>query len=106
MYLSFHHDFIFVNRACACGNELDSAGMGIVESDSEVEVVFDETANLRISTSDKVGSDKGYGTNSFLEQWKYSYSENDDYDPYDDDMYENHDFSEHMQSICDDLDIT
>nr|GEU88945.1 hypothetical protein [Tanacetum cinerariifolium] len=35
-----------------------------------------------------------------------SYSDNDDYDPYDDDMYENHDLFEHMQSICDDLDIT
>ncbi|GJW90278.1 hypothetical protein Tco_0167831 [Tanacetum coccineum] len=32
---------------------------GIVESDSEVEMVFDETANLRISTSGKDGSDKG-----------------------------------------------
>nr|GEV10076.1 hypothetical protein [Tanacetum cinerariifolium] len=31
---------------------------------------------------------------------------NDDYDPYDDDMYENHDLSEHLQAICDDLDIT
>ncbi|GJX77580.1 cytokinin dehydrogenase 3-like protein [Tanacetum coccineum] len=41
---------------------------GIVESDSEVEVVFDETANLRISASGKDGSDKGYGTNSLLEQ--------------------------------------
>ncbi|GKB98012.1 hypothetical protein Tco_0984149 [Tanacetum coccineum] len=38
---------------------------GIVESDSEVEVVFDKTANLRISTSGKDRSDKGYGTNSF-----------------------------------------
>ncbi|GKB27142.1 hypothetical protein Tco_0866543 [Tanacetum coccineum] len=77
---------------------------GIVESDSEVEVVFDETANLRISTSGKDGSDKG-GTNSLLEQWRDSYPNNDDYDPYDDDMYENHDLSEHLQSICDDLDI-
>nr|GEX59382.1 hypothetical protein [Tanacetum cinerariifolium] len=41
---------------------------GTMESDSEVEVVFDETANLRISTSGKDGSDKGYGTNSLLEQ--------------------------------------
>nr|GEY45142.1 hypothetical protein [Tanacetum cinerariifolium] len=41
---------------------------GIVESDREVEVVFDETANLKISTSGKDGSDKGYGTNSLLEQ--------------------------------------
>nr|GFC87854.1 hypothetical protein [Tanacetum cinerariifolium] len=78
----------------------------IVESDSEVEVVFDETANLRISTSGKDGSDKGYGTNSLLEQRRDSYPDNDDYDPYDDDMYHNHDLSEHLQSICDDLDIT
>nr|GEW71644.1 hypothetical protein [Tanacetum cinerariifolium] len=68
----------------------------IVESDSEVEVVFDETANLRISMSGKDRNDKGYGTNSLLEQWKDSNINNDDYDPYDDDMYENHDLSEHQ----------
>ncbi|GKC89812.1 ATPase, F1/V1/A1 complex, alpha/beta subunit [Tanacetum coccineum] len=38
--------------------------MGIVESESEVEVVFDETANLR----SKDRSEKCYGTNSLLEQ--------------------------------------
>ncbi|GJY69008.1 hypothetical protein Tco_0471990 [Tanacetum coccineum] len=48
----------------------------------------------------------GYGTNSLLEQWRDSYPDNDDYDPYDDNMYENHDLSEHLQSLCDDLDIT
>ncbi|GKA26933.1 cytokinin dehydrogenase 3-like protein [Tanacetum coccineum] len=79
---------------------------GIMESDSEVELVFLETANLGILTSGKDGSDKGYGTNCLLEQWRDSYPDNDDYDPYDDDMYENHDFSEHLQSICDDIDIT
>nr|GEW91083.1 hypothetical protein [Tanacetum cinerariifolium] len=35
-----------------------------------------------------------------------SYPDNEDYDPYDDDMHENHNLSEHVQSICDDLDIT
>nr|GEU81051.1 hypothetical protein [Tanacetum cinerariifolium] len=79
---------------------------GIVESDSEMDVVFDKTDNLRILTSDKDGSDKAYGTNSLLEQCRDSYPDNDDYDSYDDDMYENHDLSEHLQSICDDLDIT
>ncbi|GKD20758.1 hypothetical protein Tco_1222461, partial [Tanacetum coccineum] len=79
---------------------------GIVDSDSEVEVVFDETANLRLSTSGKDGSDKGYSTNILLEQWRDSYPDNDNYDSYDDDMYENHDLSEHLQSICDDLDNT
>nr|GEV22877.1 hypothetical protein [Tanacetum cinerariifolium] len=78
---------------------------GIMESDSEVGVVFYETANLRISTSGKDGSDKGYNTNSLLEQWMDSYPNNDDYDLYDDDMYKNNDLFEHLQSICDDLDI-
>ncbi|GJZ88116.1 ATPase, F1/V1/A1 complex, alpha/beta subunit [Tanacetum coccineum] len=79
---------------------------GIVESDSKVELVFPETANLKIPMSGKDGSDKGYGTNSLLEQWRDSYPDNDDYDLYNDDMYENHDLSEHLQSIYDDLDIT
>ncbi|GJZ72252.1 nucleotide-diphospho-sugar transferase [Tanacetum coccineum] len=79
---------------------------GIVDSDSEVEAVFDETANLRISKSGNEVSDKSYGANSLLEQWRDSNSDDDDYDPYDDDMYENHDMSDHLQSICDDLDIT
>nr|GEX64304.1 ribonuclease H-like domain-containing protein [Tanacetum cinerariifolium] len=36
------------------------------------------------------GSDKGCGTNSLLEQWRDSYLDNDDYDPYDDDMHKYH----------------
>ncbi|GJX78326.1 hypothetical protein Tco_0325137 [Tanacetum coccineum] len=79
---------------------------GIVESDSEVDVVYDETSNLRISSSGKEGSNKGYGTNSLLKQWRNSYPDNDYYDPYNNDMYENNDLSKHLQSICDDLDIT
>ncbi|GKB45412.1 hypothetical protein Tco_0896165 [Tanacetum coccineum] len=39
-----------------------------VDSESEVEVVFDETTNLIASTSFKGGSDRGYGTNSLLKQ--------------------------------------
>nr|GEV18433.1 reverse transcriptase domain-containing protein [Tanacetum cinerariifolium] len=41
--------------------------MGIMESDSEVEVVYAKTANLMILTSGNDRSDKGYGTNSLLE---------------------------------------
>ncbi|GJX41242.1 glucomannan 4-beta-mannosyltransferase 9-like protein [Tanacetum coccineum] len=88
-------------------NSADKGTINVSSSNTPiVKVVFGETANLRLSTSDKDGSDKGYGTNSLLEQWRNSYPDNDDYDPYDDDMYENHDMSEHIQSICDDLDIT
>ncbi|GJV09272.1 cytokinin dehydrogenase 3-like protein [Tanacetum coccineum] len=79
---------------------------GIVKNDSEVELVFDETTNLRTLMSGKDGNDKGYGTNSLLKQWRDSYPDNDDYDVYDDDMYENHDLFKHLQSICDYLDIT
>nr|GEY11438.1 hypothetical protein [Tanacetum cinerariifolium] len=78
----------------------------IVETESEVEVVFDEITNLRISTSGKDGSEKGYDTNSLLEQWTDSYPDNDDYDLYDEDMYKNQSLSEHLQSICNDLYIT
>ncbi|GJX12805.1 hypothetical protein Tco_0204563 [Tanacetum coccineum] len=49
---------------------------GIVESNSE-----DETVNLRIPTSGKDKSGKGYGTNSLLEQLRDSYPDNDHYDP-------------------------
>nr|GEZ42154.1 hypothetical protein [Tanacetum cinerariifolium] len=65
--------------------------------------LLDNDGNPLVPTD---GSDKGYGTNSLLEQWRDSYLNNDDYDPYDDDMYENHDLSEHLLSFCDYLDIT
>nr|GEV24608.1 hypothetical protein [Tanacetum cinerariifolium] len=64
--------------------------------------LLDNNGNPLVSTD---GCDKGYGTNSLLEQWRVSYLDNDDYVSYDDDMYDNHDFSKHLQSICDDLDI-
>nr|GEU55065.1 transposase, Ptta/En/Spm, transposase, Tnp1/En/Spm-like protein [Tanacetum cinerariifolium] len=49
---------------------------------------------------------KGYGTTNLLEQLKKSYLDNDDQDPYDDDVYKNHDMSYHLQATCDDFDIT
>ncbi|GJY77709.1 copia protein [Tanacetum coccineum] len=78
---------------------------GNVDNDSKVEVVFDETANLMASTSFKCGSDRGHGTNSLLEKWTKT-KRDDDYDPYDDDLYESHDMSDHFQAICDYLNIT
>ncbi|GJV35517.1 hypothetical protein Tco_1407994 [Tanacetum coccineum] len=78
---------------------------GNVDSDGKVEVVFNETANLMASTGSKGGSDRCYGTNSLLEQWRKT-QQDDDYDLYDDDLYENHDMSYHLQAIYDYLDIT
>ncbi|GJY96006.1 RNA-directed DNA polymerase, eukaryota, reverse transcriptase zinc-binding domain protein, partial [Tanacetum coccineum] len=77
---SVDNDVEFGKLRLLDNNENPLVPTGIVESDSEVEVVFDETANLRISTSCKDGSAKGYGTNSLLEQWRDSYPDNDDYD--------------------------
>nr|GEU95402.1 hypothetical protein [Tanacetum cinerariifolium] len=75
------------------GNSLVPTGN--VDIDSEVEVVFDEIANLMLSTSFKGESDRCYGTNSLLEQWKEIKSD-DDCVPYDDDLYESHNMSEHL----------
>nr|GEY13715.1 hypothetical protein [Tanacetum cinerariifolium] len=60
-----------------------------MDSDSKAEVAFDETADLMASTSFKCGSDRGYGTNSLLKQWRET-KRDDDYDPYDDDLYESY----------------
>nr|GEV39050.1 hypothetical protein [Tanacetum cinerariifolium] len=48
-----------------------------------------------------------FGTQFLLEKWRNSYGNGDyDEDPYDDDMYEGHDLSEEIQTICDkDLDL-
>ncbi|GJY24019.1 hypothetical protein Tco_0397677 [Tanacetum coccineum] len=74
------------------------------DSDSEVEEVFNETTGFMKSTSLKSGSNSGYETKSLLEQWRKT-KRDDDYDPYDDNMYESHDVSENLQAICDDFDI-
>nr|GEU76983.1 peroxidase N1-like [Tanacetum cinerariifolium] len=65
---SINNDVEFGKLRLLDNDENPQAPTGIVKSDSEVEVVFDETANLRILTSGKDGSDKGYGINSLLEQ--------------------------------------
>nr|GEU89344.1 hypothetical protein [Tanacetum cinerariifolium] len=70
------------------------APMSNVDNESEVEVVFDETANLMASTSFEGGSDKSYGINSMLEQWKET-KQNADSDLYNDDVYEIHDMFDH-----------
>nr|GEU70451.1 hypothetical protein [Tanacetum cinerariifolium] len=58
---------------------------GNVDSDSEVKVVFDDTVNLMASTSFEGVSDRGYGINSLLEQWRMT-KQDDHYDSYDDDL--------------------
>ncbi|GKA18128.1 hypothetical protein Tco_0697965 [Tanacetum coccineum] len=75
------------------------------DSDNEVENVVDEHAVFMASTGLKSGNDSGYGTNSLLEQCR-STKWDDDYDPYDDALYESHDISENLHSICGDFDIT
>ncbi|GJX40911.1 ATPase, F1/V1/A1 complex, alpha/beta subunit [Tanacetum coccineum] len=69
--------------------------MTIVDSDSEVEDAVDHHAVFMASTSLKCGADSGYDTNSLLEKWRKTKLD-DDYDPYDDDLYESHDMSENL----------
>ncbi|GJZ60355.1 hypothetical protein Tco_0616171 [Tanacetum coccineum] len=76
-----------------------------VDSDSEVKDVVDDHVVFKASTSLKRGANSGYGTNSLFEQWRTT-KRDDDYDPYDDDLYESHDMSKNLQAICDDIDIT
>ncbi|GKD22898.1 hypothetical protein Tco_1224601 [Tanacetum coccineum] len=67
------------------------------DSKDKVEQVDNETVIFMSSKQSKSGS--GYGTKSLLKQWKET-AVDDDNDPYDDDMYDDHD-----NSICDDWDI-
>ncbi|GJS46334.1 hypothetical protein Tco_0596455 [Tanacetum coccineum] len=73
-----------------------------VNCDSEVEEVFNEHIGFMTSTTLKSGSESEYGTKSLLEQLRET-KRDDDYNPYDDDMYHSLDMS---QVICDDFDIT
>ncbi|GJY47898.1 retrovirus-related pol polyprotein from transposon TNT 1-94 [Tanacetum coccineum] len=63
--------------------------------------VFELQANRGVSVGPKEAVTEG----SFYEQWK-KMKRDDDYDPYDDDMYDSHDMSDNLQTICDELDIT
>ncbi|GJR91252.1 hypothetical protein Tco_0215263 [Tanacetum coccineum] len=60
--------------------------IGIADSDSEVEEVFNEIEGYLASASLKSGNGSGYGTNSLLEQWRET-KRDDDYDPHDVDLY-------------------
>ncbi|GJX63675.1 hypothetical protein Tco_0296575 [Tanacetum coccineum] len=62
----------------------------------EVENMVDEHVVFMASTSLKNGNDSGYGINNLLEQCR-STKQDDDYDPYDDDLYEIHDMFENLR---------
>nr|GFA16128.1 hypothetical protein [Tanacetum cinerariifolium] len=76
-----------------------------VDSDSEVKDVVDDHAVFMASRGLKRGADSGYDTNSLSGQWRTT-KRDDDYDPYDDDLYESHDMSGNLHAIFDDFDIT
>ncbi|GKE12055.1 hypothetical protein Tco_1415606, partial [Tanacetum coccineum] len=71
------------------------------EDDSE-----DEVASVDNDMAHSMAYERGFGTQSLLEQWRDSYGNGDyDDDPYDDDMYEGQDLSHELQAIYDNLDI-
>ncbi|GJU81440.1 hypothetical protein Tco_1283805 [Tanacetum coccineum] len=66
----------------------------------------DEVASVDNDMAHSLAYERGFGTQSLLEQWRDLYGNGDyDDDPYDDDMYEGRDLSHELQSICDNLDI-
>ncbi|GJT78386.1 retrotransposon protein, putative, ty1-copia subclass [Tanacetum coccineum] len=72
------------------------------DHDSEDDVASVDNDMARSLASERTR----FGTQSLLEQWTDSYGNGDyDEDPYDDDMYEGHDLSKEIQTICDKLDI-
>ncbi|GJV36423.1 nucleotide-diphospho-sugar transferase [Tanacetum coccineum] len=77
-------------------NEATSSGSSFMNIDNDGEFASNTLIDEVIKTL----------VYSLLKNNKILYPDNDDYDPYDEDIYENHDLSEHLQSICDDLDIT
>ncbi|GKC56168.1 hypothetical protein Tco_1083766 [Tanacetum coccineum] len=73
---------------------------GDQDSEDEIEYVDNEMTSYLASKPSRVG----YSNKSLLEKCRETYV-NDDYDPYDDDMYEGQDIPDNIQSICDNLDI-
>ncbi|GJS25734.1 hypothetical protein Tco_0486354 [Tanacetum coccineum] len=69
-------------------------------SDDEVEPVDNEITIFLASKLMGVG----YGLKSLLEQWRGNEMD-DEYDLYEDDMYEGQNFPNNIQAICDNLDI-
>ncbi|GKC37491.1 hypothetical protein Tco_1049875 [Tanacetum coccineum] len=66
----------------------------------------DEVALVANDIARSMAYERGFGTQSLLEQWRDSYGNGDyDDDPYDDDMYKGQDLSHELQSIGDNLDI-
>ncbi|GJY87338.1 hypothetical protein Tco_0501966 [Tanacetum coccineum] len=65
-------------------------------SHNEVEPVKNEMTSFLASKLTGVG----YDLKSLLEQWRES-NVDDDYDPYDDDIYEGQEVPDNIQTICD-----
>ncbi|GJR31090.1 hypothetical protein Tco_1107322 [Tanacetum coccineum] len=74
--------------------------LGDHDSEDEVASIDNDMANFLASEN------VGYGNNSLLEQWRDSYGNGDyNFDPYDDDMFEDQDIPDKIQEICNNLDI-
>ncbi|GKA79377.1 hypothetical protein Tco_0785973 [Tanacetum coccineum] len=92
-------NLIIDGKAILVDNE--SKSLRKVDEDSEDEVALDDN-----EIASFLAKKDGYGTQSLLEQWKYSHELDDyEYDPYDDDMYEGQECPEMLQAFCKNLDI-
>ncbi|GJX41098.1 hypothetical protein Tco_0256088 [Tanacetum coccineum] len=87
------------NKASTSGyNKESPSNKDYSDSDDEVEPVENETASFLESKG------VGYGPKSLWGQWRDTVVD-DEYDPYDDDMYERQEIPENIQTICDNFDI-
>nr|GEY97084.1 structural maintenance of chromosomes protein 1 [Tanacetum cinerariifolium] len=81
---------------------VEKINMGDHDSEDEVEHVDNEMASYMALKPSWVS----YGTNSLLGQWRETYENaNYNYDPYDEDMYEDQEIADNIQSICDNFDV-
>ncbi|GJX45120.1 hypothetical protein Tco_0261796, partial [Tanacetum coccineum] len=97
--------------AVATGSKVTTSGMQereqcstpIVERINVIENILED--KLVLVDDDENPLEKvGYGPKSLWEQWMET-TMDDEYDPYDDDMYESQEILENIQTICDNFDI-
>ncbi|GJR40973.1 pol polyprotein [Tanacetum coccineum] len=98
---SFSNSFKALNDENLVIEEVATGSMATTSAnlgyDDEVEPINNEMESFLASKPMGVG----FGPKSLLKQWR----ESNDYDPYNDDMYEGQEISDNIQTICDNLDI-
>ncbi|GKF72993.1 hypothetical protein Tco_0219325 [Tanacetum coccineum] len=100
------------------GGNSSSAGKGVASSSISITPIAERIDKFKTQMIEgkfllvdddgkplpKVVSTVNADSNSEVEEKETK--RDDDYDPYDDDLYDSHDMSDNLQAICDEFDIT